>query len=175
MRLLENSLDLIFKNSKAGKGNPFACLFALLACTACSITATRPTQEMSDTRAAILAAKEIKADTHTPELYQEALEWYYRARKEYRFKNFREAQNYAEKARALAETAEFEAMRNGNIREATAPDPLQDSSFVPSRENYDTSHTRGEDDSGFQEPDTKKFADEYNAQESSPPPPEKKK
>ena len=89
--------------------------------SSCSVFATRPVQDMSDTTAAIRAAKEVQADTLAPELYREATEWFFRARKEYNFKNFQLAQEYAIKARRFAENAEFEALRNGGNRTDVAP------------------------------------------------------
>lgn len=91
----------------------------------CSVFATRPVQEMSDTQAAINAAKEVQADTLAPELYRESVEWFSRAKNEYQFKNFSIARDYANKARRYAEQAEFEAVRGGaNRQDIGGPDPL---------------------------------------------------
>jgi len=98
-----------------------AVLSVFLVSSSCSVFATRPTQDMSDTTAAIRAAKEVQADTLAPELYRQATEWFFRARKEYNFKNFQLAQEYATKARHFAENAEFEAIRNGGNRSDSAP------------------------------------------------------
>jgi len=104
-------------------------LFAFGVASGCSILATRPVQEMSDTAAAIKAAREVQADTLTPELFRQANEWYQLARREYKFKNFKLASQYAAQARDYAEQAEFEAIRGGVSRgdlEGTAtshPDP----------------------------------------------------
>jgi hypothetical protein len=76
---------------------------------------------MSDTTAAIRAAKEVQADTLAPELYRQANEWFFKARNEYKFKNFSFAQEYAKRARKFAEQAEFEALRNGGNRTDAAP------------------------------------------------------
>ena len=46
----------------------------------CSVVAVRPKQEMSDTAAAIRAAREVKADTIAPEFFREAEEWAFKAR-----------------------------------------------------------------------------------------------
>src|SRR4051812_24234163 len=54
----------------------------------CSLLATRPLQEMSDTSAAIRAAKEVQADTLSPEFYRQSNEWFFKAKHEYKFKNF---------------------------------------------------------------------------------------
>jgi Domain of unknown function (DUF4398) len=91
----------------------------------CSIIATRPVQEMSDTVAAIRAAREVQADTLAPELYRQSTEWFLKAKREYKAKNFKFSRDYALKARFYAEQAEFEAIRNGGSRsEANIPDPL---------------------------------------------------
>jgi hypothetical protein len=89
----------------------------------CSIFYGRPTQDMSDAQAAMRAAKEVQADTLAPELYREAGDWWLRAKREYKYKNFSLAHDYAEKARNLAEQAEFESIRAGGVREEP-PDPL---------------------------------------------------
>lgn len=81
---------------------------------------------MSNTTAAIRAAKEVQADTLAPELYRQAREWYQKSLRDYRLKNFKEAELYAKKARSFAEWAEFEALRNGAARAATTVDPLGD-------------------------------------------------
>jgi hypothetical protein len=99
-------------------------LAAGVSLAACSLLATRPTQEMSNTAAALKAAKEVSADTIAPELYRQAGEWYFRAKNEFRYKNFKEAREYANKARAYAEQAEFEAIRNGAQRTETTVDPI---------------------------------------------------
>lgn len=98
----------------------------LLLSTACTIFATRPVQEMSDTQATLKAAREVQADTLAPELYRNANEWFLKARREYKLKNFHLSREYAERARFFAEEAEFEAIRNGGARSGDqAPsDPL---------------------------------------------------
>lgn len=95
------------------------------AVSGCSLFATRPVQEMSDTSAAIKAAREVQADVLAPELYRQANEWYLKAKNEYRLKNFREARGYANKSRAFAEEAEFLALRGGAQREdISVPEPV---------------------------------------------------
>jgi hypothetical protein len=119
----------IKKNLKTGIGGDFNSRFLLrasvlvlvLSSGSCSVFATRPIQDMSDTEAALRAAKEVQADTLAPELYRQANEWWFHARKEYRFKNFALAQEDAIKARRFAEQAEFEALRNGGNRTDVAP------------------------------------------------------
>jgi hypothetical protein len=101
------------------------------ALSSCSITAVRPSQEMSNMEVAIRAAKEVNADVLAPELYRLAAENGQNARREYRFKNFQDAKKLADKARVFAEKAEFESIRNGGKREALPQDPLADPSYAP--------------------------------------------
>src|SRR5271170_1694147 len=103
----------------------------------CALTATRPVQEMSDTTAALRAAKEVQADTLAPELYRQANEWFLKARREYKFKNFLFAQEYAGKARKFAEQAEFEAIKNGGNRTDIAPPDLAAPAPQPEPSPYD--------------------------------------
>lgn len=100
-----------------------ALLLSLMVSTGCTIFATRPVQEMSYTLAAIKAAKEVQADVYTPELFRLSNEWFFRAKNEYKYKNFKLAKEYADKARHLAEQAEFEAIRSGAIRSEGADTP----------------------------------------------------
>ena len=95
--------------------------------TGCSLFTTRPVQEMSDTGAAIRAAREVQADVLAPDLFRRANELFFKAKREYKFKNFKEAQEFAEESRKLAEQAEFDAIRGGAVRsdEAT-PDPYSE-------------------------------------------------
>lgn len=80
---------------------------------------------MSNTQAALKAAKEVQADVLAPELYRQATEWFLKARQEYRYKDFEKAIDYAARARHLSEQAEFEALKNGGIRGGN-PDTLID-------------------------------------------------
>ncbi len=80
---------------------------------------------MSDTAASIRAAREVQADTLAPELYRQSNEWFFKAKHEYKYKNFKLAKEYAEKARLFAEDAEFESIRNGGSRSSdVTSDPL---------------------------------------------------
>lgn len=97
----------------------------------CSITAVRPAQEMSNLEVSLRAAKEVNADVLAPELYRMATETSLRAHREYQFKNFEKAKKLAEQARAYAEKAEFESLRNGAKREAVPTDPLSEPSYAP--------------------------------------------
>jgi hypothetical protein len=93
-----------------------ASALALAVSTGCSLFSTRPVQTMADTAAALRAAREVEADVHAPELYREATEWFTKARQEYRLKQFDLAKGYADRARVLAEKAEFQALRDGGKR-----------------------------------------------------------
>jgi hypothetical protein len=103
-----------------------AALLGIMLAAGCSLFSTRPVQDMSDTAAALRAARDVQADVLAPELYRQAGEWFFKAKHEYKFKNFELARNYAAKARAFAEDAEFEALRNGGNRtsDATQTDPM---------------------------------------------------
>lgn len=102
---------------------PLVVLSALSVLASCSLFRTRPVQEMSDTAAAMKAAKDAQADVIAPVLYREANEWWQKAKAEYKYKNFEDAESYAIKARKLAEQAEFEVLKNpGQHTESTADD-----------------------------------------------------
>lgn len=92
---------------------------------------------MSDTGAALRAAKEVQADTLAPELYRQANEWFLKARREYKFKNFKDAKDNAAKARKFAEQAEFEAIKNGGNRTDIAPPDLAAPAPEPTPSPYD--------------------------------------
>lgn len=98
---------------------------------ACSVTATRPSQEMSNMEVSLKAAKEVNADVLAPELYRTAQETGVVARREYRYKDFQAAKKHADEARSYAEQAEFESLRNGAKREALPTDPLAVPSYAP--------------------------------------------
>ena len=119
-------------------------LILVLLGSGCAITATRPVQEMADTAAAIRAAKEVQADVKSPDLFRQANEWFFKARRNYRFKNFKQAHDQAMTARGFAEQAEFESVRNGAQRDGNneidpyspvpgepAPKPEPTPSFSP--------------------------------------------
>jgi hypothetical protein len=78
---------------------------------------------MSDTQAAVKAAREVQADILAPELFRQANEWFSKARQEYRYKDFEKTLEYAELARTLAEKAELEAIKNGGTRGGTTEMP----------------------------------------------------
>ncbi len=76
---------------------------------------------MSDTAAALKAAREVSADSLAPEKFRRATEAYFRAQNEYRMKNFQIAEDYAKRAKLLAEESEFEALRQGSARTSLLP------------------------------------------------------
>lgn len=78
---------------------------------------------------AIHAAKEVNADVLAPELFRMAQETSLKARRDYRLKNFKEAKEFADRARTFAERAEFESIRNGGKREVIPQDPLAEPSY----------------------------------------------
>ncbi len=84
-----------------------------LTSAACSIATTRPIQEMSYANSALRAARDLHADTLSPELFRAATEVYSNAKHQYRFKNFDTARKYALKSMRLSERAEFDAYLKG--------------------------------------------------------------
>ncbi|MGZ3688783.1 MAG: DUF4398 domain-containing protein [Bdellovibrionota bacterium] len=136
-----------------------------LTAAGCAIFKTRPVQEMSDTAAALRAAKEVQADTLAPELYRQASEWFQKAKREYKFKNFDLADDYGEQARRFAEQAEFEAIRNGGNRASAdvAPDPMANGAPPPPKSApYDYPAPT---------PTPADVYDQRKAQDAPPPPP----
>lgn len=103
-----------------------SCLLAFLVgvVVACSVTTTRPLQEMADTDAAVRAAREVNAVSLAPELFRQATENHEKAKREYRLKNFHQAKALAQVARDFAEKAEYEAIRAGGERAAIPEDPF---------------------------------------------------
>lgn len=79
----------------------------------CSVVTPRPIQEMSNAESALKAAKELHADTLAPDVFRAASETFYKAKTEYRLKNFDIAKRLAKKATRLSEEAEFEAYLKG--------------------------------------------------------------
>jgi hypothetical protein len=112
------------------------CLLA----SACSVTASRPIQEMADTDAAVRAAREVNALSLAPELFRQANENHEKAKREYRVKNFQQAKALAQIARDFAERAEYEAIRAGGERASIPEDPLMDFS-LPDTESSDENPT----------------------------------
>lgn len=84
-----------------------------LAVSGCTLTATRPLQEMSNAEAALKAAKDLHADSLSPTNYRIAVESFFKAKREYKLKNFDAAQKYALRTMKFAERGEFEAYLKG--------------------------------------------------------------
>ncbi len=110
----------------------------ILSVAGCSLVATRPVQEMSDTLAAIRAAKEVQADSLAPELFRLAKEWHLKAQREFRLKDFDTAKNSADRARFYAEQAEFESLKNGGTRADRAAAPSSAEKSEPQSEPMPT-------------------------------------
>ncbi|MBL7717151.1 MAG: hypothetical protein JNL01_16930 [Bdellovibrionales bacterium] len=128
-------------------GSRFLFAFSLALSTGalgCSSFTLRPVQLMSDTAAALKAAREVKADTLAPELFRQSSEWYVKSKREYQLKNYAACEQYARKAKFFAEQAEYEAVKNGASRiEFSAPDPLADTALAPSKKPADVNRTSG--------------------------------
>jgi hypothetical protein len=98
-----------------------AFVFVLfLASSGCSVVARRPIQEMADAAAALKAAREVQADTNSTDYFRLSEEMFFKARQEYRLKNFARAKKHADQARELAEKAEFLSIRGGAVRSSLA-------------------------------------------------------
>lgn len=135
----------------------FAIAIAAMAFAGCVITATRPTQEYSDTLAALRAAKEVGADTLAPETYQQADEYFAKAKSHYRLKYYFEAREALLKSRTFAEKAEFEALRAGATRVSTVPkDPLAEATPGPKEP--------------FTPPTNSKYVESAEQEANKPPP-----
>lgn len=88
----------------------------------------RPAQEMSDTAAAMRAAREVQAPLLSPVLYGRAREYWDRSKRAFKFKDFKVARFFALRARKLAEEAEFESVccRGGQRNSVNVKDPMAD-------------------------------------------------
>ena len=84
---------------------------------ACSLTASRPKEELSIAAAAFLAAREANAHISAPELYRKAEFYLLKARETYRKKYFDKAKDYALLARKFAEAAEFVALKKATLED----------------------------------------------------------
>lgn len=104
-----------------GIPNRQALLLFFVLTTGCSLFHDRPIQLMSDTTAALKAAREVSADSLAPEKFRLANEAFLRAQNEYRLKNFEMAEKYAKRAKRLAEESEFDALRQGSNRASLLP------------------------------------------------------
>jgi hypothetical protein len=128
-----NGLPKNKKRAKASRQALFLFLgYAALSLSACSLFHDRPLQLMSDTAAALRAAREVSADSLAPEKFRLASEAYFRAQNEYRLKNFAIAEKYAKRAQRLAEESEFDALRQGSARTSLLPPEVPPATPPPS-------------------------------------------
>lgn len=81
----------------------------LVELTGCGLAATRPVQELNNAEAALRAAKDLNADSLVPALYRSSADYFAKAKREYRLKNFEKAKMLFIRSMKLAEQAEFEA------------------------------------------------------------------
>lgn len=141
--LITETMNMVTGAARTARSRFVLAVFLVPLLGGCTILASRPVQLMSETGAAIRAAKEVQADTLAPELYRQANEWYFKAKHEYKFKNFHLAKEYATKARNFAELAEFQSIRNGGkvseppppeATPAAAPYPYPTPTGVPADE-----------------------------------------
>jgi hypothetical protein len=91
------------------KNNSYFLILVLFLVWGCGLATTRPKQEMSYAQSAFLAAKEVKAEIHAPQLYRKAELLYLKAKSAYRRKYFNKAKEYAKKSKIYSEQAEFAA------------------------------------------------------------------
>ena len=96
-------------------------LLCFIGVSSCSLTETRPVQDMADTVSALKAAKEVNADSLAPELFRQAVDAYTRSKNEYRYKNFSLAKAYALRAKKFAEEAEYQSILQGANRTSLVP------------------------------------------------------
>ncbi len=88
---------------------------------------------MSNADTALKAARDLNADSLVPEIFRAANEAFYKAKRDFRLKDFDNSRKHALQATRLAEQAEFEAYRLGgatpeassrsNSPEGSYPDP----------------------------------------------------
>ncbi|MCC7441769.1 MAG: DUF4398 domain-containing protein [Bdellovibrionales bacterium] len=148
----------------------FLAPVALALSAGCSLMVTRPVQEMNDATAAIRAAREVQAQTLAPELFRQSQEWFLRARRAYKFKEFAEALDYAGKARVFAEQSEFEAVRAGASRESINVSPPP----PPPPPNPSSPESQGAPEQGTWAPLLDSPEGEAGGDAPPPPPPGKK-
>jgi hypothetical protein len=141
-------------------------LLLQLSQASCTILATRPVQPMADAAAALKAAQEVGAPTRTPtstELYRKGIDWFEKAKTEFRLRNFHLADLYSNRARVYAESAEFEAIRDGGKRlnpglGPQAPDEVQDPMATPAFTNGPKASTGGGVENAAENPFSSDFA-----------------
>lgn len=97
----------------------FLCSFfllLLLAFQGCGLTTARPKLELSMATAALLAAKDAKANTLAPNLYRKAEVYLLKARSSYKRKYFNKAKQFALLSKQFSEKAEFVAVRQSSVQ-----------------------------------------------------------
>lgn len=97
--------------------NKILTISFLLLLGACSLTASRPKEELSLATAAFVAAREANAHISAPELYRKAEYYLLKARDTYRKKYFDKAKDYALLAKKFAENAEFVALKKATLED----------------------------------------------------------
>jgi len=97
--------------------NKFLTILFLFLLGACSLTASRPKEELSLATAAFVAAREANAHISAPELFRKAEYYLLKARDTYRKKYFDKAKDYALLAKKFAENAEFVALKKATLEE----------------------------------------------------------
>lgn len=119
----------------------------------CSLTATRPVQEMSNAEVAIRAAKDLNADSLVPDLYRSSVDTYFKAKRDYHLKDFENARRYALRATRLAEEAEFEAYRLGGATPEASQKAIAPEGATPDAESAFQSDTGGAPPANMPTPD----------------------
>lgn len=130
LHLNKNFKLISTKKTKSNNRLRFFCFILLttqlsLNISCSSLLTTRPYFVISETEAAIRAAKEVQADILAPELFRQAQEWFFSAKRNYKFKYFKLAKAECLKAKVFAEKAEFEALKNGAERTSIEAPPDQ--------------------------------------------------
>ena len=92
----------------------------LIIFSACGLVTARPKIEMNMAQAAVIAAKEAKAEEFAPSLFRKAELYYLKAKSAYKRKYFEKAKFYANSSRTFAEQAEFEALKKAAISSPAA-------------------------------------------------------
>lgn len=94
----------------------FLSLFILFL-GSCSLTASRPKEELALATAAFISAREANAHISAPDLYRKAEYYLIKARETYRKKFFDQAKDYALLAKKFAEDAEFISLKKATLEE----------------------------------------------------------
>ncbi|MBI3556224.1 MAG: hypothetical protein HY074_08170 [Deltaproteobacteria bacterium] len=86
---------------------------------------------MSNAEVALKAAKDLNADSLVPEIYRSAVDNYFKAKRDYRLKDFENARLHALRTTRLAEQAEFDAYRLGGATPEASSKALTASALPP--------------------------------------------